>query len=134
MPCTRRVSALVARLPAPRRRRAPATRFDWATPSSGPQPEHGVLTKHVLVSRDFATPQELGASREGFAESLREKAAACGLQVTGDMSFDVVRDYGGLPRGQRRAAGGDGCRLSRRDRRRWVIVRVWGRATSSAVP
>jgi len=40
------------------------------------------------------------------------------------MSFDVVHDNGGLPRGQRRAAGRDGCRLSPRDRERWVLVRV----------
>jgi hypothetical protein len=53
MPNPRRVLASAARLPVPRRRRAPATRFDWVTPSSGPEPEHSVIAKHILVSREL---------------------------------------------------------------------------------
>ena len=119
MPNPRRVLARAARLPMPCRRRAPATRFDWVTPSSGPKPERSVIAKHILVSRDFAGPRELDAYREFFAASLREKAAVHGLRVLGSVSFDVG------PRLRRRAAGRDGCRLSRRDLGRWVFVRVW---------
>jgi hypothetical protein len=71
-----------------------------------------VLAKHFLVSRDFARPRELDADREPSAASLREKAAAGGLRVTGDVSFDVVHDYGGLPCGQRRAAVIPSARLA----------------------
>jgi hypothetical protein len=90
MPNPRRVLARAARLPVPCRRRPPATRFDWVTLSSGPDSEHSVIAKHVLVSRDFAGPRELVADRELFAASLREKAAVHGLRVVGDVSFDAV--------------------------------------------
>jgi hypothetical protein len=87
-----------------------------------------VIAKRILVSRDFARPRELDADREPFAASLRGKTAARSLQVAGDMSFDMVHDYDGLSDGQRRTVGRDGYRLSRRDRKRWVLVSVWGRA------
>ena len=33
-----------------------STGLDWVTPSSGPEPERGVMAKHILVSRDLAGP------------------------------------------------------------------------------
>ena len=57
MPNPRRALAPAARLPVPRRRRTPATRFDWVIPSSAPEPELSVIAKHILVSRDFASPR-----------------------------------------------------------------------------
>jgi hypothetical protein len=36
------------------------------TPSSSPEPERGVIAKHILVGRHFVGPGELDADREAF--------------------------------------------------------------------
>jgi hypothetical protein len=102
-----------------------ATGIDGVTQSSGPALHQGVLVHHILLCRAYAGPLDLAADLPAYAASLRGKASALGLHLAGEVSCDIVRNRRRLPGPQRRALARDGACISRQDRRRWVIVRVW---------
>lgn len=111
-----------------------ATAIDGVTRSSGPAPHRGVLVHHILLSRAYAGPLDLKADLPAFAASLRGKASALGLQIAGEVSCDIVHNLRRLPPPQRRALARDGALISRRDRCRWIIVRVWAAVLASRQP
>jgi hypothetical protein len=76
----------------------------------------------------------MGADLPAYAASLRGKASALGLQLADEVSCDIVHSLRRLPRPQRRALARDGALISRQDRRRWIIVRVWAAVLASRQP